>query len=439
MSRLRYSVRRANGKWFVFYGNRRDEDVEDAFRHAIKRRATSSQRKVASFFEEFLNFHCFDGEPFDAFIRERWQVGRERIESFLEALGYEVTDGDREDDAKLVRIGNAGSVSGLACCIKALSRVYARLSAKRLRPKANPCKIDNWHLLPPEVRRDLEESLYGKRLEFRNYTGSQFLVSIGAGYAIRMEDPIGVGVRVLEAGRKFGWPDAIYDQVTVMDEDGARWVDTFSLNAADWALSNFGRKLRAPNKGSKGLRVKTIIVSLDTVAQIKASFDRDPSRPNFEELERLYAARDMKALEAIPLFPSKLGRPFSYHTFNNDYFRPAMEMFEVNIVSETSIARATAHRLRHGVLQEEAEHIYREGRDSDQIRQDEKDLKRDAHIKSDAAIDRYIGPIKIDRAERSKATRHDARRERRNNSASAEAADADAHLSAIEIRLRNLT
>ncbi len=438
MSRLAFSVRRVGGTWFVFYGNRIEPDIQDALRSAVRRKAVSTQRKIARFLQRFLNFECFDAEPWDAVVRERFQASRDRIEYFLESEGYEVADADREDDAKHVRVGNAGSVSALPCCLKALNRFYARLSRRQLRPRANPCRIDNWHLLDPELRSDLEQSTYGRKLEFRNYAGSQFLVSEAPSYALRMEDPIGLGTRVLAAGMRYGWPDAIYDKVTVMDDSGARWVDTYDLNAADWAVENFGRNLRAPNKGSDGIRVKLISVSLNTVAQLKASFDRDPNRPNFSELVQLYDARDMAALRAIPLFPSKLGRPYSYHTFNNDYFRPAMERFDVVIVSETSIARATAHRLRHGVLQEETEHIYRNDRSQEEIDEDLKDLKRDVHISSDAALERYIGPVKKQRATRSLAERYDAREARRGKPTAAVEAAAEAQLSPIEIRLRNL-
>jgi hypothetical protein len=442
MSRLRFSIRRIDDTWYVFYGARRDPDIEAAFRWSIKRRAISTQRKVARFIETFLNFECFDGEPHDAFLVETFQSGRERVETFLEALGFEVADGNREDDAKHVRIGNAGSVSGLPCCLKALTRIYGRLSSKGLRPKANPCKIDNWHLLPPETRRALEDAIYGKRLQYGSFSGSQYIVVAGPSYAIRMENPIGLGARVLDAGRRFGWPDAILDQVTVMDDEGARWVDTFDLNAADWGeASNFGRKLRAPNKGSSGERVKTIVISLSTADQIKASFDRDPKRPNFSELERLFADRNLAALKAIPLFPSRTGRPFSYHVFNNDYFRPAMTAFEVNIVSETSIARATAHRIRAGMLQEEAQHIYRDGRTDDEIREDLSDLQKDAFIKSPAALNRYIGRVKKDRAERVKAERHDARKGRRANAAAPPAQsipDGGKPLTALQRRLMEM-
>lgn len=433
-------MRRIGQQWFVFHGSRVDPDIQDAFRWAIKRKAVTTTQKIARFIEDFLNFHFMEGEPDDAFIQERWEASRERIEYYLEALGYEVADGDREDDAKLVHIGTAGGLSGLPSCLKALTRIYARMSSRRLRPRANPCKVDNWHILPPEVRRDLEETIYDKRLKYRNYRGSQYLASPAEDYAIRMEDPIGLGARVLDAGRRFGWPAAIYDQVTIMDEEGLRWVDTYDLNAADWAeASGFGTKLWGPNKASKGIRVKTILISLDTIAQLRASFDADPARPDFAELQRLYDARDMEALRAIPLFPSILGRPFSYHTFNNSYFRPAMERYGVNIVSETSIARATAHRLRAGRLQEEVEHIYRPGRTHEQIQQDTADLKRDVSLQSDAALNRYIGPVKAKHAERSRAERKQARAKRRVEASGKPLADPvfDRPPTALQIRMRS--
>ncbi len=409
-----FIIRRIGSSWFVIHGVRVDPDLTDAFRRALQGHALSTQRKVARFIEGFINFHCFEDEPEDAFILERFDMSRQRIETYLEALGFEVTDSTREDDARLVRIGTAGSNSALPCCLQGLVRLYRRLSRMGLRPRANPMKVDNWHLMPPDVRSELEESIYGKKLDYGGYRGSNYVVVQGASYALRMEDPIGLGERVLAAGRAFGWPDAILDQVTFMDEDGVRWVDTYALTAADWALaSGFGRSVLAPNKGSNGERVKRIVISSDTVTQLKRSFDRDPLRPSFAELEALRAARDFDALSRIYLFPSSRGVPFSYHTFNNTYFRPAMEKGNVTIASETSIVRATAHRLRSARMQEEAEHIYRPGQTDEQIKAGERALKEDVHVKSDTALERYIGPLKIQRAETMKTDRTDRRLARR--------------------------
>ncbi|MES3100602.1 hypothetical protein [Sphingomonas faeni] len=429
---------RIGSQWFVIYGRRRDPDLTDAFRRAIRRKALSTQRKVALFFERFFNFECFEGEPHDAFVAERIHIACERIEAFLEALGFEVIEGDREDEAMLVKIGDAGSMSALACQLKALGKFYRRLAVKLLRPKANPGKIDNWHTMSPEARRDMKESLGSNLAEHHNYAGSRYVITDAPSYAVRMEDALGLGALVLAAGRAFGWPPAIYDQVTVMDDDGGRWVDTYDLTAADWALaSRYGRTLMAPNKGSDGVRVKKIMVTLETVAQLKQSFDDDPDRPDFAELERLLAARDWKALEAIPLFPSRQGRPYCYHTFNNDYFRPAMEAGDVTIRSETSISRATAHRLRHARIQEEADHIYRPNRTDREIEVDEDNLRGDVSIKSKSALKRYVGPLKEKRSELMKVTRSDARQARKKGDV-ASSPDTET-MSATERRLAELS
>jgi hypothetical protein len=311
MTYLRYSVALIGKKWFVIYGRRWDPDLTDAFRRAVDKRARSTQRKIALFFQRYLNFRFFEGEPHDALVNERFEIARERFEGFLEAYGYEITESDREDEAMLVKLGNASSMSALSCCIKAIGRIYRRLAVLKLRPRANPIKIDNWHLMTPDMRREIKEESCSSN-EHSRYSGSYYVVSDAPTYAIRMEDALGLGLRVLAAGRAFGWPASIYDQVTVIDDDGARWVDTFDLSAADWArASGFGRTLWAPNKGSNGERVKKIMVRLETVAQLKQSLDHDPNRPNFNEIERLFAARDWEALERIYLFPSARGLPFA--------------------------------------------------------------------------------------------------------------------------------
>lgn len=438
MRRHPYFVSHIGGHWYVIYGTRRDPDLTDAFRRAVARRALSTQKKIATFFQRFLNFHCFEGEPPDAFIRERVEIARTRIDLFLESLGYEIADGDREDEAHLVMIGNAGSISALSCCLKALTLVYTRLAKKGLRPKANPGRVDHWHTMPLDERRDMAEAVRGKISKYNNYTGSQYVVTDAPTYAVRMEDPIGLGKRVLDAGRAFGWPTSIIDQVTVIDDDGGRWVDTFDINAADWALaSRFGRELWAPNKSSKGVRVKTLVIRLGTVDQLRQSFDDDPNRPNMNDLEEMLERREWTKLKAIPLFPSELGTPYSYHVFNNDYFRPAMTAGKVEIRSETSIARATVHRLRAARIQEEGDHIYRGKRTDREIEVDEDNLRNDVHIRSKKAFERYIGPLKQKRAEAMKANRTDAREQRQSNPAPAVNADGRVP-SPTEIRIGSL-
>lgn len=411
MFRLRYTIELIGTQWWVLRGNRRDLDLTRAIRHAGSGKAISTQRKVALFIERFLNFHYHAGEPHDAFLLEVCELGRERIDAFLEALGCTVSDADREDEASKVSISKASFVSALPSCLKGLRRFYARLAKDRLRPRANPCAIHNWHIMAPDVRRDLAMSVHGDRESAKNYTGAHYIIVDVPSYALRMEDPIGLGPRVLAAGKAFGWPAAIYDQVTVMREDGARWVDTFDLNAEDWGrASGLGRTLWAPNKASKGVRVKKIVVSVPTVAQLRKSFDEDPARPDMAELERLLAAGDWEALRRIPLFPSRLGTPFAYHTFNNDHFRPAMEEHQVTIRSESGgEARATAHRLRAGRIQEDADEIYRPGRTQKEIKVDEEALQEDVAIKSKKAFNRYIGPLREQRAETMKAARTDRR------------------------------
>lgn len=440
MARERYTIRRIGGAWLVFYGRRRDLDLTRAFRHCCAGKAVSTRRKIALFLERFLNFQFYDDEPHDAFIQERFEHGRDRVDAFLEAFGCQVTDADRDDGAANVDVSAAAGVSALPSLLKGLRRFYARLARDLLRPRANPLAVDNWHRYGPDVRRELAQTVHGDRPSAKNYTGAHYVVLGAPRYAIRMEDAARLGAAVLAAGTAFGWPDAICDQVTVMQEEGARWIDSFDLNCEDWArASALGRALWAPNKGSAGARVKKIIVSEATVVQLRASFDRDPTRPSMDEIEGLLAAGDWAALRAIPLFPSVLGRPYSYHTFNQDYFRPAMEAGGVVIHTEEGAEiRPTPHRLRHARIQEEADHIYQPGRTDREVQIAEERLQDDVHIRSKQAFYRYIGPQREKRAETAKAQRTDDRLARRAVQSAPAASVEPRPMSAVERRIQEI-
>lgn len=438
-----YKIVLVRSAWEVRFADRRDPDLTHAVRQAVSERSPSTQRKAVRFLCRFMNFRFREGERYDAFISESLSDGRLRLEAFLAALGLTIIhETNRVDGSCFVRKRN-GSISEVPVWLAALSRLYAALGRARLRPNANPMKIQGWHLLTALERIELGTAALGGNSDVRRYHGSQYIASGIAPSPLRIEDPVGLGPATLKAGREFGWPDAIVDLVTVMADDGPRWVDISSITAADWAISSrFQRTIWAPNKGSKDVRVKEIVVSADTVLQIRSSFDRDPARLDMASLEEHLAAKDWHALEQIYLFPSKRGVPHTYGVFNNTYFRPAIEAAGILIYSTAGSVRPTPHRLRAARIQAEVDHIFLTSRSEDQIDRSLQQLQADVGIRSEAAFKRYLGEKRRLQAIKGRIVRFNERLKRSQSGARTDlidTTDKDAPpLSRAQMRVRTL-
>lgn len=399
------------GRWEVRFGGRRDPDLTKALRQAIGEKCPSTQRKAALFVRRYLNFRVRAGETHDALISEDVVLGRIRIEAWLQSIGYVVVyETDRIDGSCYVRREGGGSISSISVGLAAIARLYLALARAGLRPKSNPMKVDGWHRMGAGEKLELGQAVMGPKADYRRYRGSQYIASGLTPCPIRMEDAAGLGPRMLAAGRAFNWPPEIFDLVTVMADDGPRWSNASPLTAGDWGrASGFGRALRAPNKGSKGVRVREITIRVETVQQLRNSFDTDPTRPSMAELERLLAERRFDLLDRIFLFPSKRGIPHSYHVFNNDYVRPAMEAAGLQIVSVERSVRPTGHRLRAARIQAEIDLIYDSGASQDEIDAQVAQVQDDVGIKSGEAFERYVGPKKAEHSIRLRIARKDAR------------------------------
>lgn len=410
-----YEIVLRQGQWEVRFAGRRDRELTIAVRQAVtmsggEPTVMETQRKAVRFLCRFMNFRHRRGEARDAFIKEWVILGRIRFEALLRKMDFIVVyDTNRLDGSCHVR-SDVRSISELPVWLAATSRFFAALARLRLRPRANPMKVDGWDRMEAIDRFRLAEDMLGAHHRKGAYRGSQYLAKGRAPAPIRIEDARGLKAKFLEAGRAANWPRAIYDLVTVIGWEGSRWSSTAPLTAADWGRSSrFGRSLWAPSKRSKGRRVFHIVIPADVVMQIRQSFDDDPLRPNMEELERLLAAGDWAALENIYLFPSQRGFPHSYHVFNNEYVRPAVEAAGLLIHGKAGSARPTMHRSRSARIQEGVDGIVTSGKPMEEIERELEQLQADVFIKSKAAFYRYVGDRMEELGLAAKIERFDAR------------------------------
>lgn len=408
-----FTLERVAGLWEVRSGGRRDPDLTCALRQAIDGGAEGTQRKRLTYLRRFLNFRLAGQRNPEDFLSEPIRAARWRIDELLRQGGCEIDRRNNRIDGSCIVTKSGGSIAALSVGLAALDRFYEALALLGLRGYPSPTKVDGWHRLTVMQRLNLANAIVGRNSREKRYRGRHYNPVGRSSPPLRLEDPVGLGLKLLAAGRARNWPAAIYDLVTVMSDDGTRWIDTAHLTAADWARSSgFGRTLWAPNKGSGDERVKQIVVQVHTVLQLRNSFDEDTRRPDMAELEDLLTNGDWEALGKIYLFPSKHGRPHSYHVFNNHYIRPAVEEAELVISSKVGACRPTAHRLRSARIQAEIDFIFSFERKQEDITKDLLQLQQDVSIKSSKAFYRYVGEKIEERMLYQKIKRFDALKSR---------------------------
>lgn len=134
---------------------------------------------------------------------------------------------------------------------------------------------------------------------------------------------------VFKAGSDFGWGLREQCVVRILFESGARISEILGLTVGDWAISDFGHKLRAQNKGSHRKRVKTIIITQSTVKLLRRYYDSQERQKRAREnylYRNLVSLRRKNALklDELPLFINQRGNQLTPALFRDYYWRPAL-------------------------------------------------------------------------------------------------------------------
>jgi integrase len=147
------------------------------------------------------------------------------------------------------------------------------------------------------------------------------------------------------AGEKFGWGLRETCIARCLFESGARISEVVGLNVPDWASGDFGNHLAASNKGSYGIRVKTLVISSTTGKLLRRYFDddvagrrrADPLSLRISDATRIKRS-DPKQLDGLPLFLNQGGRRMGATLFRDYYWKPALEAAGID---------ADPHQARH--------------------------------------------------------------------------------------------
>ena len=129
-----------------------------------------------------------------------------------------------------------------------------------------------------------------------------------------------------------------------MFEAGPRVSEVLSLTVRDWAESLFLNRFAATSKGSHGLRVKHLIVSMTTAKMYRRYFDdgdngklsNDPQSLRLGDVERMFRQNSAEVAD-IPLFLTSRGTRMTANHFRDYYWGPAL--CEAGIDADPHLAR----------------------------------------------------------------------------------------------------
>lgn len=166
---------------------------------------------------------------------------------------------------------------------------------------------------------------------------------------------------VQDAGKRFGWKLRELCVCRTLFESGVRISEAVGLTAADWAHGGFRNTLQSRNKGSFGVRTKTIMISNPTAKLYRLYFDdavhgraaADPSRVRVNDLTNLYR-QSPASLDRVPLFLTERGRPLMAKLFREQYWKPALAAAGID---------ADPHQARHWFVTNALRNIDRTSKD----------------------------------------------------------------------------
>lgn len=250
--------------------------------------------------------------------------------------------------------GNLGYAAYLAATIRGL---YDGLGGAY--PEQNPFERVGW--------RPADRITYKKGFQIID-AGNAFTTDKREWAPPQNYDTIGIFERIVAAGSDYGWPPSVTLIARIMGESGGRFCDTSPLTYADWAAESFGRGAFAPNKASKGERVKTLCWSSLTQQMLErevaarhaadllavAAGSEAKPHPSLEEAREMAKTPEgLAELAGIPLLPSSRGRPYKRSCFASHWFRPAMKAGGVMMPGKRGFKVPTPHWLRHFNIEED--------------------------------------------------------------------------------------
>lgn len=187
------------------------------------------------------------------------------------------------------------------------------------------CLIDHGLLAcslnPLTGMRPFRQTAYGTRAD-----GSSGLFMVkGAPWKLRrIPDPL-LRELITQAAIDNRWAAWACVLAELLFETGCRLGEACALTIGDWAKYGFRGEIDAPSKGSRGKRVKTLVLGRSARERLRLYVDgprRQLSGHTLSDLQAM-AARDPRLVADMPLLLNLAGAAPNATVFRDDYWTPA--------------------------------------------------------------------------------------------------------------------
>lgn len=150
-----------------------------------------------------------------------------------------------------------------------------------------------------------------------------------------LDDPELMG-HVLASGEQGGWNLQDIALVRILFDTGCRIHEACALNMHDWKVSGFRNMFMSLSKGSRGKRVKNIIITDKTLKVLLRYIRND--RPELLPYLNGRTALPPENIHLLPLFCTKRGHPLTPDSFRRYRWTPVLAAAGL---------RVRTHQVRH--------------------------------------------------------------------------------------------
>lgn len=144
---------------------------------------------------------------------------------------------------------------------------------------------------------------------------------------------------IFTAGEKWGWSLRELALVHILFDTGCRVHEACGITIADWQSSGFGKEIKTINKGSFGIRTKTLFLTDRTVKVLRKYVDDERYLNDFNKMK----LKDLMELSEdiasdIPLFITSRSTRLSEDYFRSHFWSPALKEAGIKL---------RIHQIRH--------------------------------------------------------------------------------------------
>jgi len=180
---------------------------------------------------------------------------------------------------------------------------------------------------------------------------------------------------VLTAGEIWGWQLRETSVCRTLFDSGCRIHEACALTVADWQKSDFGKSVEAINKGSYGLRGKTLYLTDRTVKVLRRYFDGERRAADGENRGVAeFSLLPAEVTREIPLFLTSRGTALTPDHFRRNYWTPALA---------ASGIRIRPHQVRHWFVTTALKEIEARSRSPEELQTERAALRQLMAWKSD--------------------------------------------------------